>query len=127
MFMSSALKAQEEHYKLHSTIAAMKAKVNGEIGSPEEAQPTMTPSAEDLIRAQAAGSAALISDTVRTEGLPIVVAVGCSFRMPRYRYKYIVLDCYTAEQPYINSSSHAPHTVHDDAALMFLTGVHKNR
>lgn len=115
MFMSTALKAQEERFKLHSTVAAMRAKANGEIGSPEEAQPTMTPSAEDLIRAQAAGSAALNSDTVRTEGLLIVVAVACSFRIPRYRYKYISLECYIGEQPY---SSHAPHTVHDGAAPM---------
>ena len=66
MFMSSALKAQEEHYKLHAAVAAMRAQMNGEIGGSEESHPAMKTSGEDLIRTHAAGSFALNSDAVRS-------------------------------------------------------------
>lgn len=66
MFLSSSLKAQEEHYKLHTAIASMKAGRNCEIGDSEGAH-TVKTSEEHLTLSQAVGSTALNSEAVRVD------------------------------------------------------------
>lgn len=68
MFLSSALKAQEEHYKLHTAMAIMKAK-EGEDDSDiiDDPQP---PAA-----ASEGGSIAINSDPVRSTPLAYLLCV----------------------------------------------------
>jgi hypothetical protein len=66
MFLSSALKAQEEHYKLHTAVSLLKVKHADQAEDVDGAQATAKPSGDDTTVAGREQSAPVEADAVRT-------------------------------------------------------------
>jgi hypothetical protein len=65
MFLSSALKAQEEHYKLHTAVSQMKGKQPEPADEVHGSQPTVKHSPEEFALAQLDGQNPVNSEAVR--------------------------------------------------------------